>query len=125
MEERNAFRSRGAPPSRGGRDERRFYDFILSFFRVQSILYTHISIDELDDLLFQTLQLLKEYFASIDSESNKSGEVAKIIHICLCMIFIAHATITDASKQVIKKEKGPLSSCQLDPESEKGEQMLS
>jgi hypothetical protein len=80
----------------------------LTFYRVQGILYTRIGIDELDKLPEQALNLLNDYFSVIDKESNKSGEINKIIHICLSMIFIAHATITDSSKDFMKhfKEEG-------------------
>lgn len=33
-----------------GREDKTFYNFILSFFRVQGILYTKIGIDEIDKL---------------------------------------------------------------------------
>jgi hypothetical protein len=84
------------------RDDKKFYDFILLFFRIQSILYTRIGIDELEDLSKNQTILIKDYFASIDKESNKSQEVNKIIHVCITMIFIAHATITEGTKEFIK-----------------------
>lgn len=69
---------------------------------MQGILYTRIGIDEVDLLFDQTSSLLKDYFSSIDKESNKSGEINKLIHICLTTIFIAHATITDSNKEFLK-----------------------
>jgi hypothetical protein len=70
---------------------------------VQSILFNHIGVDELGDLFTQAMGLLNEYFNQIDQESNISMEVSKIIHISLCMIFIAHSTITNTSKELQKK----------------------
>lgn len=34
----------------------------------------------------------------IDQETNIQGDVSKVIIICLSMIFIAHATITESNK---------------------------
>lgn len=50
-------------------------------------------------------KLMLEYFAQIDKESNKKDEVCKIIHLCLCMIFVAHATIADGIKDLQKVSK--------------------
>ena len=47
--------------------------------------------------------LLNDYFSIIDKESNKSGEMSKLIHLSFTMIFIAHATITDGTKEVVKE----------------------
>lgn len=40
-----------------------FYDFILSFFRFQGILYSKIGIDELDDIKTYMFKLMQDYFA--------------------------------------------------------------
>jgi hypothetical protein len=50
-------------------------------------------------------KLLNEYFISIDKESNKNDEINKIIHISIIMIFIAHATIADTLKDLLKHQK--------------------
>lgn len=42
----------------------------------------------------------------VDKESNKQAEVLKIQHISTILIFIAHATISDASKD-LKSEGQP------------------
>lgn len=76
-------------------DDLIFYDFILAFFRFQAILYTKISIDELDDIRSYMFKLMHEYFGLIDKEVNKKDEINRVVHISLCMIFAAHATIAD------------------------------
>jgi hypothetical protein len=48
------------------REDKKFYDFILCFFRVQAIMYTNIGIDDIEVLYTQQQTLLSEYFASID-----------------------------------------------------------
>lgn len=54
--------------------------------------------DELDKLYSRQINLLKEYLNfSADSASNKTPEARKLILISFIMIFIAHATITDAT----------------------------
>jgi hypothetical protein len=45
------------------REDLIFYDFILSFFRYQGILYTKIAIDELEELKSYMIKLMQEYFA--------------------------------------------------------------
>jgi Est1 DNA/RNA binding domain len=82
-----------------------FYDFILAFFRFQGILYTKIGIDELDELKAYFFKLMQEYFAQIDKDSNKKDEINKIIHLSLCMIFAAHATIAEGIKDIQKQSK--------------------
>ena len=47
-------------------DDLIFYDFILAFFRFQAILYTKISIDELEDIKVYMFKLMHEYFGLID-----------------------------------------------------------
>lgn len=82
-----------------------FYDFILSFFRYQGILYTKIGIDELEDLKAYMFKLMQEYFSQIDREVSKKEDINKIIHLSLCMIFCAHATIAEAIKDVEKQTR--------------------
>lgn len=91
MAEKNAQRTKHS-----NREDRTFYIFILSFFRVQSILYTHIAIDDLDDTMAEAHHLLNNYLVQLDKESNISGEISQIVYLSLCEIFIAHATITEA-----------------------------
>ena len=45
-------------------------------------------------------KLMNEQFAQIDKESNKSAEIYKIIHLSICMIFAAHATIAESIKDI-------------------------
>jgi hypothetical protein len=87
------------------KEDQIFYDFILGFFRFQGILYTKIGIDELDDLKAYLFKLMHDYFALIDKETNKREEINKVIHLALCMIFVAHATIAEAIKDHEKLEK--------------------
>jgi len=70
----------------------------LGFFRFQGILYTKIGIDELDDLKTYLFKMMHEYFTLIDKETSKREEINKVIHLSLCMIFVAHATIAEAIK---------------------------
>jgi len=71
---------------------------------VQNILYSRIGIDELETLFERQMLLFKEYLNySADSASNKKQDVKKLIHISLIQIFIAHATITDASQHLSSK----------------------
>ena len=48
---------------------------------------------------------MQDYFTLIDKETNKREEINKIIHLALCMIFAAHATIAEAIKDHEKQEK--------------------
>jgi hypothetical protein len=48
---------------------------------------------------------MHEYFGQIDKESNKREEINKVIHLSLCMIFVAHATIAEAIKDNEKYER--------------------
>jgi hypothetical protein len=48
---------------------------------------------------------MQDYFSLIDKETNKQEEINKIIHLALCMIFVAHATIAEAIKDHEKQEK--------------------
>ena len=41
---------------------------------------------------------MQDYFSLIDRETNKREEINKIIHLELCIIFVAHATIAEAIK---------------------------
>lgn len=40
------------------REDKTFYNFILSFFRIQAILYTQIGIDDLEELMSKSLYSL-------------------------------------------------------------------
>ena len=70
------------------------------FFRVQGILYTKIGIDELEKIFEQQFEQLKEYLIEIEKLSNKFSEVMKLQNISFILIFIAHATISDATKEI-------------------------
>lgn len=63
---------------------------------------------------------MSEYFLLIDKESNKRDELNKVIHLSICMIFSAHATITDALKDLEKqaKKKSPPVNVEQDVEEE-------
>ena len=80
------------------KEELIFYDFILAFFRFQGILYTKIGIDELDELRTYLFRLMHDYFGQIDNEANKREDINKLIHLSLCTIFIAHATVAESIK---------------------------
>lgn len=69
----------------------------MCFFRVQNILFTRIGIDELDSLNERQRNLLRAYLTqSVDSVTNKTDQVKKLIYVSMILIFIAHATITDS-----------------------------
>ena len=86
------------------KEELVFYDFILAFFRFQGILYTKIGIDELDELRAYLFRLMHDYFGQIDNEVNKRDDINKLIHLSLCTIFIAHATIAESIKDKEKRD---------------------
>mmetsp|Transcript_7394 Transcript_7394/g.6657 ORF Transcript_7394/g.6657 Transcript_7394/m.6657 type:complete len:103 (-) Transcript_7394:498-806(-) len=86
--------------------DRHFYDFILAFFRVQTIIYTQIEIDELESLFQEQSKLLNEYFVFIDREASKEGEVSKIQYLSMCMIFMAHAAIVEQNRALTKNGEG-------------------
>lgn len=96
MKERNSFR--------GGftktKDSKIFDNFIMYFFRLSGILFTRIGIDELEIIQQNTLSLLTDYFAFIDRQSNKSMEVNKLIYLSLTLIFSAHATISESTREM-------------------------
>ena len=50
-------------------------------------------------------KLMHEYFGLIDKQSNKKDDINKVVHITLCMIFIAHSSIADALHD--KKKRKP------------------
>ena len=69
----------------------------MCFFRVQNILFTRIGIDELESLHERQKTLLRVYLTqSVDSATNKTDQVKKLIYVSMILIFIAHATITDS-----------------------------
>lgn len=43
---------------------------------------------------------LKDYLAHVDREYNKSQEVLKMQQIGIILIFVAHATISDSTKEI-------------------------
>lgn len=45
-------------------------------------------------------EFLKAYLNQVDKEFNKSQEILKLQHIGVVLIFIAHATISDASREL-------------------------
>jgi len=51
---------------------------MLTFFRVQGILYTKIGVDELENIYNLQLIQLKSYINHIEKESNKVGETIKM-----------------------------------------------
>lgn len=78
----------------------RFLHFFFCFARVQTILYTRIGVDEFDKLYARQVSLFKDYLTlSADGASNKVPEAKRLLTICLCIIFIIHATITDESSK--------------------------
>lgn len=50
-------------------------------------------------------KLMHEYFSQIDKEVSKRDDINKIIHLSLCMIFCAHATIAEAIKDIEKQQR--------------------
>ena len=47
----NSIKSRqGSYAKATNREDKKFYDFILCFFRVQAILFTHIQVDDIEEL---------------------------------------------------------------------------
>jgi hypothetical protein len=63
---------------------------------------------------------MHDYFALIDKETNKREEINKVIHLALCMIFVAHATIAEAIKDHDKLERKKRRKLEQEEE-EKGE----
>lgn len=49
--------------------------------------------------------LLRDYLNTIEKESNKMSESMKMQNLSFIMIFIAHATISDATKDIQKQLK--------------------
>ena len=45
---------------------------------------------------------MHDYFGQIDKEANKREDINKLIHMSLCTIFIAHATIAESLKDLEK-----------------------
>ena len=74
--------------------------FLFTFIRVQGILYTKIGTDELEDLQKKQLETLDQYLQQVDSETNKSQELVKMVNIIAILIFIAHVCISNASKEI-------------------------
>lgn len=75
----------------------------MTFFRVQNVLFTRIGVDELDRLKTRQHELLREYLThSVDATSNKAEHVKKLIYVSMVLIFVAHATITDAQNALPK-----------------------
>ena len=64
---------------------------------------------------------MHDYFALIDKETNKREEINKVIHLALCMIFVAHATIAEAIKDHDKLERKKRRKLEDEMEEEKGE----
>jgi hypothetical protein len=60
------------------REDQKFFKFILSFLRMQGILYTKIGEDELDKLYQVQIQALKEYINAVEKETNKVNETLKL-----------------------------------------------
>lgn len=46
------------------------------------------------------LKNLKEYINQVEKETNKVNETLKLQNISFILIFIAHATISDATKEL-------------------------
>lgn len=85
----------------------------MCFFRVQNILFTRIGVDELEMLHDKQRNLLRAYLTqSVDSVTNKSDQVKKLIYVSIILIFISHATITD-SQQARQATKGTKASKSL------------
>jgi exonuclease VII small subunit len=77
-------------------------------------------VDELDQLYEIQLKNLKEYINSVEKETNKLGETLKLQNVSLILIFIAHATISDATKEIQKQ----LENGQVDNESPTDQDIL-
>jgi hypothetical protein len=62
-------------------------------------LYTKIGVDELENIYNLQLIQLKSYINTIEKETNKVGETSKLQNVSFILIFIAHATISDVTKE--------------------------
>jgi len=90
------------------KDEEAFYHFILCLFRVEGILFTRIGVDELDGLFTMFSRQLGDYVERVEQETNISSEALKMQHVSLILIFMVHATISEATKElkdIISDEK--------------------
>ena len=82
------------------REDGKFMPFMLNLLRVQGVLYSKIGIDELDDIWTSLFTYLIYYLNEIDKQSNKTNEIQRMQHIAFILIFIAHACISDASRDL-------------------------
>ena len=77
---------------------------MLTFFRVQGILYTRVGIDELDELFESQFVYFGQCLAQIEAEQvvgeERGVQIQKLHSIAFVLVFIAHATISDASKKL-------------------------
>jgi hypothetical protein len=77
-----------------------FLNFILWFFRIQGILFTKIGLDEVDPLIETWEKQLKNYVSKVEKLPNKHSETVKMQHISFIIIFMAHFTISEASREI-------------------------
>ena len=84
--------------------DERLSGFLLAFFRVQGILYTRVGIDELDELFESQFVYFGECLAQIEAEQavgeERGVQIQKLHSIAFVLVFVAHATISDASKKL-------------------------
>ena len=83
-----------------GREDEKFMMFMLTLLRIQGILYTKIGIDVIDDIWTSLFTHLIHYLNEIEKQTNKLNEVQTMVHISFILIFIAHATISDSSREL-------------------------
>lgn len=63
-------------------------------------MFTKIGIDELEAQFEKQIECLKTYLNQVDKDFNKSQEILKLQHIGVILIFIAHATISDSTREL-------------------------
>lgn len=78
--------------------------FMLTLLRIQGILYTKIGIDEMDEIWTSLFTHLIHYLNDIEKQTNKLNEVQTMVHISFILIFIAHACISDASRDLEQRQ---------------------
>lgn len=78
---------------------------MLTLLRIQGILYTKIGIDEMDEIWPSLFTHLIHYLNDIEKQTNKLNEVQTMVHISFILIFIAHASISDSSRELEQRQK--------------------
>ena len=82
------------------REDAKMTTFLFTFIRVQGILYTKIGTDEIEDFQKEMIKNLNQYLCQLDTETNKSSELVKMVNVVAILIFIAHVCISNASKEM-------------------------